>query len=78
MVYLEDLVADPRYAPELLPPLVTEYAAHAVPSAASVRTIVRRALFLPIPPKGSRVAWLYRPRHRAPSGVRVPSLPTPS
>jgi len=28
MVYFEDLVTDPRYAPELLPPLVAEHAAH--------------------------------------------------
>ncbi len=28
MVYFDGLVADPRYAPELLPPLVAEHAAH--------------------------------------------------
>lgn len=28
-VYFEDLVTDPRYAPDLLPPLVAEHAAHA-------------------------------------------------
>ncbi|GAP47222.1 SMI1/KNR4 family protein [Streptomyces azureus] len=28
MVYFEDLVTDPRYAPDLLPPLVAEHAAH--------------------------------------------------
>ncbi|MBK3594353.1 MULTISPECIES: SMI1/KNR4 family protein [Streptomyces] len=28
MVYFDDLVTDPRYAPELLPPLVAEHAAH--------------------------------------------------
>jgi len=28
MVYFEDVVTDPRYAPDLLPPLVAEHAAH--------------------------------------------------
>ncbi|MEE1942914.1 SMI1/KNR4 family protein [Streptomyces sp. TRM 70361] len=43
MVYFEDLVADPRYAPELLPPLVAEYVAHSYRDDSTLKYHLRGA-----------------------------------
>ncbi|WP_406724065.1 SMI1/KNR4 family protein [Streptomyces sp. GD-15H] len=43
MVYFEHLVTDPRYAPELLPPLVAEHAAHSYRDDSTLRFHLRGA-----------------------------------
>ncbi|MEV0259837.1 SMI1/KNR4 family protein [Streptomyces sp. NPDC050617] len=43
MVYFDGLVADPRYAPELLPPLVAEHAAHSYRGDSSLMFHLRGA-----------------------------------
>ncbi|WP_345592463.1 SMI1/KNR4 family protein [Streptomyces marokkonensis] len=43
MVHFDDLVTDPRYAPELLPPLVAEHAAHSYWDDSTLRFPLRGA-----------------------------------
>ncbi|MCT9007329.1 SMI1/KNR4 family protein [Streptomyces rhizosphaerihabitans] len=43
MVYFEDLVTDPQYAPDLLPPLVAEHAAHSHRDDSTLRFHLRGA-----------------------------------
>ncbi|MFE2278146.1 SMI1/KNR4 family protein [Streptomyces sp. NPDC059454] len=43
MVYFDGLVTDPRYAPELLPPLVAEHAAHSYRDDSTLRFHLRGA-----------------------------------
>ncbi|UUU29906.1 SMI1/KNR4 family protein [Streptomyces sp. CA-210063] len=43
MVYFEDLVTGPRYAPELLPPLVAEHAAHSYRDDSALTFFLRGA-----------------------------------
>ncbi|MFI0961685.1 SMI1/KNR4 family protein [Streptomyces sp. NPDC021080] len=43
MVYFEELVTDPRYAPELLPPLVAEHAAHSYRDDSTLKFHLRGA-----------------------------------
>ncbi|UXX92063.1 SMI1/KNR4 family protein [Streptomyces sp. AD2-2] len=43
MVYFEDLVTDPRYTPELLPPLVAEHALHSYRDDSTLRFHLRGA-----------------------------------
>ncbi|MEU0388406.1 SMI1/KNR4 family protein [Streptomyces chartreusis] len=43
MVYFEDVVTDPRYTPDLLPPLVAEHAAHSYRADSALRFHLRGA-----------------------------------